>query len=164
MSDTPHLTIIRGLPGSGKSTLAKAMVTADAMEGMEKLLVHLEADQFHLHDNGDYHYDADLARYAHSWCISKTVFELRRDKNVVVANTFITQDEVSPYLSIAHTLGATVSIISCQGSFGTIHGVPDDVIEKMKRNWEEVDMVWPRPEIEKVEKTLPDPSEHGIDR
>lgn len=132
-----HLTIIRGLPGSGKSTLAVDIACT-------KNIDHIEADQFHTDEAGYYNFDPTVAKYAHQMCLSLAAYLLWHDESVVVSNTFVNQEEIDPYLEMAHHCKASVSIIACRESYGSIHDVPDDVIEKMKSCWEEVTDEWPR--------------------
>lgn len=125
---TKTLTLIRGLPGSGKSTMARAMTGS----------VHIEADMWHLDDDGNYNYNHSFSGAAHSQCLSITNIFLRSGKSVVVSNTFTCFNEILPYIEIAEKTNAEVKIITATGSFGSIHGVPDNVIEAMKARWEEV--------------------------
>ncbi|MCV5737299.1 ATP-binding protein, partial [Escherichia coli] len=78
------LTLVRGLPGSGKSTYAK---TLDA--------VLVEADQFFINKNDTYQYDPALIKNAHAWCQLETKRLLRAEFDVVVANTFVKNWEMS---------------------------------------------------------------------
>lgn len=125
--NTQKLILIRGLPGSGKSTLAKQL------QGFK----HYEADMFHMKD-GVYCFDPAKVREAHSWCQQKTKEALEAEENVVVSNTFTRKWELEPYLTMAHTFGISVQIITVKGNFGNIHGVPEEVIADMKKRWEEV--------------------------
>ncbi len=120
------LTLIRGLPGSGKSTLAK---TLDA--------THLEADQFFINKQGEYHFDASLLAQAHNWCLKQTELALLRKENVVVANTFVRYWEMSSYRKLAEKHQVKLEIITCKGEWANIHNVPPDVIQKMKNNWQD---------------------------
>lgn len=123
----PSLTIIRGLPGSGKSTLARSM-------GIR----HYEADMYHTAPDGTYNYDPTRAAEAHGWCQYLTRESLEAGEDVVVSNTFTTYPEIAPYLNMAEATGATVEIIVCRGNYGTIHGVPQEVIEAMRARWVEL--------------------------
>lgn len=60
---------------------------------------------------------------------------MKSGSNPVVSNTFTTQREVNPYLDLAKEYGYKVNIIECKGNFGSIHNVPPETIEKMKRRW-----------------------------
>ncbi|MCU4675068.1 ATP-binding protein [Catenovulum sp. 2E275] len=120
------LTLIRGLPGSGKSTLAK---TLDA--------THLEADQFFINKQGEYRFDSSLLEQAHNWCLKQTELALLRKENVVVANTFVRYWEMRAYRKLAEKYQVKLEIITCKGEWANIHNVAPDVIQKMKKNWQD---------------------------
>ena len=124
-----RLAIIRGLPGSGKTSTAKAVAEATGS-------LHFEADMFHT-VNGNYLYNNKNAGDAHKWCQSQTAFNLMRGTDVIVANTFTTVEEMQPYLDMAVRYGADVEVIEMKGNFGSIHNVPEEVIDIMKNRWEE---------------------------
>lgn len=124
----PKLIIIRGLPGAGKSTLAKSLTR----------YIHFEADMFW----GDpYVFDRDRLSEAHEWCetrVAKTLEDLitnPRDDidGVVVSNTFTATWEMSAYFTTAMFLDLEMpQVILVQGDYGSIHGVPDEVVERMR--------------------------------
>lgn len=122
-----NLVIIRGLPGSGKSTMAKEFVKLGYK--------HFEADQYFEKD-GVYKFTPENLWKAHDTCQYNTFESLRKDENVVVANTFTTKKEIQPYLNIAKEFGATVFIMEATGNFGSIHNVPETSLEKMRQRWE----------------------------
>ena len=119
-----ELVILRGLPGSGKSTLAKT-------EYPDHVLV--EADQFFVDPKtGEYHWRESLVSYAHTWCQTQVNRELMQGHNVVVANTFVRREDTKVYMEIAAANGASVVVRDCVGDYGSIHGVPDAAIERMR--------------------------------
>lgn len=120
------LTLIRGLPGSGKSTLAKTLPA-----------VHLEADMYFVNEQGEYQYRAEEIGDAHQWCQQQTDFWLQQGKSVVVSNTFVKQWEMSVYKKLARKHKAKLNIIVCRELYGNIHGVDDEVIERMQKDWQE---------------------------
>lgn len=122
------LLLIRGLPGSGKSTKAKGMQD----------YYHLEADMFFM-INGEYKYNITKVPDNHEWCISQTKYYLNRGLNVVVSNTFCQEWEVVPYRDIAKKYGAQLEIITMYSQFKNVHNVPKEVIERMKKNFEEIE-------------------------
>lgn len=148
-----ELILIRGLPGSGKSTFARSInwVTASP--------VHIEADFFFcsmfdqptgpkaaydydFYDTGNrdefsYRFVPEKVSEAHTWCQEATRFWLKKGRSVVVSNTFTRRWEMQPYFDLAEKYGAQVTVIKCEGNYGNVHGVPDDVIKKMKDRWEE---------------------------
>lgn len=119
-----QLVLIRGLPGSGKSTMAKAFHKA----GFE----WLEADTYHLNDKGEYCYDKANVKAAHEWCQRETFKALANGKSVVVSNTFTRRFEMEPYFEMAKNFGIEPNVLEATGSWQNVHGVPAEVIEKMR--------------------------------
>lgn len=114
------LILIRGLPGSGKSTMAKRLTD----------YVHVESDMFW---GPKYKFNIRYIEYAYQWCLTETLRHLILGHKVVVADTFTTIKEMAPYFA----LGVPVEVITATGEYGTIHNVPEEVIQQMKDRWEE---------------------------
>ena len=125
------LIIIRGLPGSGKTTIAKKMLVNEC-EGYS----HYEADMFFEDEEGNYVFDHNLLKKAHAWCKGCTRLDLQNGKSVIVSNTFTQMWEMKPYIEMAEGFGIEYEVIEVSGEYGSIHGVPDEVIQKMKERWE----------------------------
>lgn len=124
MSD---LILIRGLPGSGKSTLAKSLGTH----------FHLETDMWFEFADG-YRFDASKLPQHHASC-QHMCASMLKSRNVVVSNTFTQLWEMEPYFK----MGANkVTIITCEGTYGNVHGVPADKVAQMRARWEPVTQVW----------------------
>lgn len=121
------LILVRGLPGSGKSTYAKALG-----------IFHVEADMFCMVD-GEYVFDATKHKENHRTCATMAYLCLSSGADCVVSNTFTQKWELEPYLKMGNALGVEVEIIRLQGSFGSIHNVPIDVINLMQNRFEDVD-------------------------
>ncbi len=132
------LILIRGLPGSGKSTLAQALLKElGAMyDGDVKAF---EADSFFM-KNGEYKFDATQLRSAHSICQRNTDMALDSGdyQYVIVSNTFTTLEEMQPYLNTANATDNLVTIINMTGNYGSIHNVPQDVINTMGARFAEI--------------------------
>lgn len=130
-----NLLIVRGLPGSGKSTFAKRVAFTMNM-------THVEADMFFVDKSGQYNFDPLKLKEAHEWCQNRTRTLLDSGKDVIVSNTFVKKWEAEPYLKMTKN----VSIIVMKSEYDNIHGVPAEVIERMKNSWEEfsVDLYNPR--------------------
>lgn len=122
------LTIIRGLPGSGKSTLAK-LIKLYRIDTM-----HFEADMYFMNE-GKYEYDGMKIGAAHEWCQSKVDDSLWYKQDTIVSNTFTRIKEMRPYFDMAKEHKAEVNVIHCQGNFKNIHGVPDEVMENMRKRF-----------------------------
>lgn len=132
----PKLHIIRGLPGSGKSTMAKALEQADDYLHT----IHIETDQYFIRPDGFYDFDPALLKRAHKWCQDEARFHLENEYDVIVSNTFTQRWEVQPYIDMAKELGAKLTITVAKGKYKNIHDVPEEVIEKMKARWEEIEV------------------------
>jgi len=115
------LYIIRGLPGSGKSTYAKQLA----------FYHHYEADQFFI-TNGTYNFDAKNLQAAHDWCFKSVCLALAKQENVSVANTFTTVKEMRRYIEAGRAYSSKITVLTCLGDYGSIHGVPTSTVERMK--------------------------------
>lgn len=120
-----RLLIVRGLPGSGKSTYARS----------RRGYVHVESDIFFMVD-GEYRFDFSRLGEAHEWCFREVERHILDGRSVVVSNTFTTIKELLPYVQLAEDSHITPEIVHCVGDFGSVHGVPQAVIEKMRARWE----------------------------
>ena len=125
------LYIVRGLPGSGKSTLAN------------RLSHHVfEADDYFIGPDGEYRFDPRQLGSAHEECLENATKAMRDDVQVIaVANTISQQWEAQPYITLAKQYGYAVSVVEAQGEHGSIHNVPTEKIEAMKKRWESI-TVW----------------------
>lgn len=127
------LTIIRGLPGSGKSYIG------DALEASDVDTVLIEADMwFDMYNDGAF--DANKLQSAHRWCRDMVATNLKDGYNVVVSNTFTRLWEMQPYLDMALELGVQLQVVTVQGNFGSVHGVPQTTQEKMRNRFEPFDL------------------------
>lgn len=126
------LYIIGGAPGSGKSTLANIIKDAHNQHNV----VHYEADMYFMVD-GCYKFDKSLIKNAHEWCQNKVLQAmLRYYPTVIVSNTFTKAWERKPYLDMAKEHGYEVQYIHCTANYGNIHGVSDEVVTRMRVNYE----------------------------
>ena len=124
------LFLIRGIPGSGKSTKAKQLI----QEGLAD--VHFEADMYFEVD-GKYVFDPSKIKDAHAWCQKETDAALAAGKKVVVSNTFVKKWEAAVYFDMAAKHDVDVEVITANGNYQNVHGVPAEVLLRMKENWEE---------------------------
>ncbi len=118
------LNLIRGLPGSGKSTYAKSLCA-----------LHLEADMYFMRD-WTYQFDSAKIKDAHKWCQHATKLAMETGMDVTVSNTFCTRREIQPYLDLAKTYGYKVNLVEMKNQYGSIHNVPETVLDNMKARWE----------------------------
>lgn len=126
------LTIIRGLPGSGKSYVGNALY------GEYGTLPFEADDWFNVFNKGVF--DAKKLQSAHDWCREQTRAALSKGWSVVVANTFTRLWEMQPYLDMALELGVQLQVVTVQGNFGSVHGVPQTTQEKMRSRFEPFDL------------------------
>lgn len=127
----PKLLLIRGMPGTGKSTLAK---TIKDDEGVPYF--HVEADMYFTLPDGTYHYERSKAGIAHTWCQREAAKALEKGLNVVVSNTFCQEWEMMPYIRMAETLNVPYEIIVLEKEYGSVHGIPEEVMQRFRDRWE----------------------------
>lgn len=125
------LILVRGLPGSGKSTIGQSLNKALGY-------IHLEADMYHMKD-GEYQFNPAKIKEAHLWCQLETIKALADHNFVVVTNTFTTLRELEPYLMMAKSLQKSVRIVDAKGTWENIHNVPEEVMQRMRDRWEDLD-------------------------
>jgi ABC-type glutathione transport system ATPase component len=126
------LYIVRGIPGSGKSTLAKSLGGS-----------HFETDKFFMVD-GEYKFDGTKLKEAHQWCQNEvnTAMILNHtaglNSKIVVSNTFTQEWEMEPYIEMADRHEYKVFSIIVENRHGGTneHGVPDEVLTKMRERFE----------------------------
>lgn len=122
---TGQLVLVRGISGSGKSTFAQLLV--------ELGFVHVEADKFFVSPSGDYHFNASKLSDAHEWCFEHTFLNLGIGNDVVVSNTFTQGWEIEPYITSYNKLtGKYPFVLTSNGAYDNVHGVPDAVLKKQK--------------------------------
>lgn len=119
------LTLVRGLPGAGKSTYAKSL------EGL-----HIESDQYFV-INGKYVFDHRRLSAAHVWCFETFEKALKTGMDVCVSNTFTQYWEIEPYIELAKKCKFPYQIVEVRTSFGSVHAVPEEKMEAMRKRWED---------------------------
>lgn len=124
-----RLILCRGCPGSGKSTFA-----AKKFPGV----LHLENDMWHMKD-GKYDFRGAMQPRAIAWCMTIANGALAEGMDVVVSNTFTKRRYIEAYRKLAEEHGAEFTVYRMHGEFGNVHSVPADVLENMRKNFED----WP---------------------
>ena len=121
------LIIIRGLPGSGKTSLARLMSS-----------VVCEADDYFI-QNGVYQFDHSKLKEAHQQCQNKCREAMQQELEIiVVSNTAVRRWEMEVYKGYAVAFGYEVFEITMSGPLRpSLHGAPDEVIQRMKDTWEQ---------------------------
>ena len=122
------LILIRGCPGSGKSTYCRNHFPQ---------FLHLENDMFHINDKGEYVFNGRKQDQAVQWCMDMTDLALSRGVSVVVSNTFTKRKYLNAYIRLAERYGVPYKVIRMTADFGNVHNVPKDVLENMKRGFED---------------------------
>lgn len=130
----PELILIRGLPGSGKTTLARHLITTNQMLKMSASVNHYEADMFFM-VNEKYEFDATRLNQAHNWCLDKTREGVEQGGTVIVSNTFTRLRELRPYFELAKEFNIVPVVYLAQNTFGSVHGVPEETMDKMKERF-----------------------------
>lgn len=123
-----ELFILRGAPGAGKSTLAKSLGG-----------VHLEADMYHIDQNGNYFWKPENVKKAHKWCQLLTEHRMEDGfEKIVVSNTFTQEWEMGSYFELAKKYGYRVYSLIVENRHGGVneHNVPEETLEKMKKRFE----------------------------
>lgn len=132
-----RLYIVRGVPGSGKSTFAEALVGHDFLV--------CEADKFFYDKEGNYNFDGSRLKEAHEFCRSRVETYMKDSlvndqfyREIAVSNTFTREWEMQPYVDLAEKYGYQVFSVIVENRHGgkNVHGVPDEMIEKMKERFE----------------------------
>lgn len=140
-----QLIIVRGLPGAGKSTIAARFGApireADKYPGMYTY----RADGEVVFHGSDRMGGIPMIVLAHKWCQDQVDDDLEAGfSNVVVANTFVSGWEFTPYLKIAEKHGARIVVVDLfdggmtdeELSGRNVHGVPADTIARMRESYE----------------------------
>lgn len=120
------LYIIRGLPGSGKSTLAAELAPNN----------HYEADDYFV-KNGKYTFDRTKLKDAHKFCQNQVEKAMKSNaEKIAVANTFVKKWEYEPYIKLAEKYHYLTILKVCTGNYQNIHNVSQDIIDRMRNNFE----------------------------
>jgi predicted kinase len=119
------LYVIRGLPGSGKSTLGEKLCPGRCFS----------ADQF-FETDGVYKFVGAKIPQAHAFCQENVRDAMSDGEDVAVANTFTRESEMLAYFNMASHAGYQVFVLSCENSFGNVHGVPEEAIVRMSNRWQ----------------------------
>jgi len=125
----PTLYILRGVSGAGKSTLAAQMLDAKMAD------FHYEADMFWYDEDGNYNFNVKHLPLAHEWCRDSVRVVMDSGYNVIVSNTFTTEDQLKAYLDLAEEYKYRVVCLVVENRHGgnDIHNVPEGVKQKQER-------------------------------
>lgn len=97
----------------------------------------MESDLLTIQD-GEYAFDPRKLSLRHDACFEMFKVALVARCDVAVSNTFTTLAEIEPYIEAGRRSGSVVRVHWMQGDFGSVHGVPDVVLQKMRDRWEPI--------------------------
>lgn len=124
----PTLYLIRGVSGSGKSTFARML--ADNLN-----CNYWEADMyFNDPKTGEYKFNPSWIGQAHGWCFEHFRQDLDSGNNVIVSNTFTTEQDMERYIDNAHANGYNVVSLVVENRHGnkSVHGVPEATLQRQE--------------------------------
>lgn len=88
---------------------------------------------FFINNNtGVYEFDREKLRAAHDWCKDHVRLGLEAGKDMWCSNTFTTISELRPYFQIAKECAAELVVLTMNGSFESIHNVPEETLKRMR--------------------------------
>lgn len=126
----PTMVIMQGHSGSGKSTLAKVIA------GVLNANI-FSTDDFFMVD-GKYVFNSTELRENHAMNQIAVAQAVDRRENVIVDNTNIRKWEAAPYVKIGVNANYSIRFVRATGNYQNTHGVPDEVIQRMKDNMEDL--------------------------
>jgi hypothetical protein len=118
--------VLRGAPGSGKSTwIARHARNA----------VVCSADHQFIGPDGVYRFEPDRLPEAHAASLRRWLEELSWTTSVPLCadNTNANLWEIAPYVMTAAAYGLRPVVVECDGLYDTHHGVPPDVVRRIRR-------------------------------
>ncbi len=132
---TGDLILLRGLPGSGKTTLAHIILEHPAHLEQEVLSI----DDFFTNEYGEYNFDSTKLIEANAYCQFRCSERMREGKSrIVVANIFKEERDMEDYFMMAKKYKYRVHCVVVENRHDSenIHGVTEEVVEKMKNKFE----------------------------
>lgn len=104
--------------GSGKTTVAEQL-------SKKFKIPHFEADQYFFLTEGQYNWTAEKSGLAHKWCLESVSDALKKGQNVIVANTFLSEEYLIPYFKLGHHM----KIVDMHGKYQNVHNVSKENVE-----------------------------------
>lgn len=127
---------MRGIPGSGKSTYAKQLAVNAYDNGMLPLIC--SADDSFIGTEG-YKFDIKFLGEAHKECMRKFLQAIQDGMSpIIVDNTNINLEDISPYVAVGEALHYDVEIIQVDTPLEiavnrNIHGVTENHVRTMHK-------------------------------
>lgn len=125
------LYIVRGAPGSGKTTLGNRLKAG----GLVRFVI--SADDYMVDVDGNYLFEPARLGDCHKLCLQAVTAAMQDGESVAVCNTFTRIWEMQPFVDLAAKMQADLYVVRCEGRFKNVHGVPAEVVEKMRGRFEE---------------------------
>ena len=126
---------MQGPPGGGKTSLARKLHACSIGSASAETEI-CSTDDFHYNQNGIYQFDPSRIGEFHERNLQRTKQLLDAEHSVIVDNTNIHAWEAKPYVEHAVKKGIPVIFIRVDGNFKSIHGFPQDKIDKMRSEME----------------------------
>lgn len=136
-----QVKVMRGIQGSGKSTYAKLLRQCSYEAGELPLIV--SADDFFVGHNG-YKFDPTKLGEAHKWCMQRFLQALKDGMSpVIVDNTNINLEDISPYVAVGQALDYDVEIIQVNtppeiAASRNVHGVGENQVYALHKRLQQV--------------------------
>jgi predicted ABC-type ATPase len=125
-----NLVILRGASGSGKSTFAEFLKSLGGFSH------HFETDNYFYVD-GVYKFDPKKLGENHAKCFADFQKAINNnDGNVILSNTSCKIWEFKKYKDYAESKGFRVFVLAMSQQFQNTHGVPEEKVAQMKKNFE----------------------------
>lgn len=124
-----QLYIFRGLPGSGKSTHAHRVAS-----------LVVEPDMFRYNASMQYKFNADKNSEVFDKATDLLVYAMRhlRMPAIALTATFTKVERLRRFIKLGKKYGYSVIVVECYGDYGNIHNVPEDVIDRMRKEFEPI--------------------------
>ena len=128
-----NITVVNvdGRTGDNLSTQMALLYSQSKLPGSKSLLIAPQEPKITIGN-----FDFAKIKEAHEWCQSQVRECLRNGKSVIVSNTFVRKWEMEVYIKIAKELGINYEIKRMIGGFQNVHGVPETIVERMRRDFE----------------------------
>lgn len=122
------IVLVRAVPGNGKTSFCKDMAKPDD--------VLIAADDFFYDEKGNYNWDPTKLSFAHKKCKQRCEKAMSEGKNIFVHNTFIKEQELTPYLKLAEKFQYKIYTVIIENRNGTVnqHEVPEEKLVEMEKN------------------------------
>lgn len=141
-----RVIIMQGVPGSGKSTFTRSVE-----ETAKGSVTVCSADHYFTDPvSGEYRFNPAGLGEAHASCMRaflRACEDASSSSTVIVDNTNITIDQMSPYYLVARAFKASVEIVrvECDPAIAAdrnSHGVPKETVLRMARMMQDPPKFW----------------------